>query len=153
MSLIFALASAPTDAVVGAGSDAAATLTQTALGSLVVVLLIVAGLLGWLVVKAKNAHLTDKDVMREEMLRQAIQSRELAAETSRVYEALTRQAQNTEQKIDRLVIQAADIERKMTSLADSCEQIERVSAKIDALALATPGVNRDKYFLAMKGVK
>jgi uncharacterized protein HemX len=156
----------PTEDVAKAGSDAASTLTQTALGSLVVLLLIVCGLLGWLVVKGKNAHLADKDVMREEMLKQAIQSRELAGETSSAYEQLAEAARRSEQRSDRVLDEIEDLTKRMSSigaLSDGhctdaqkaseriCTETQKTSDRIDALAMSIPGLDRDKYFLATKG--
>jgi uncharacterized protein HemX len=153
--LLAAAAFAPPEDVVKAGADAASTLTQTALGSMLVLTLIVCGLLGWLVVKAKNAHLADKDVMREQMLQQAIQSRELAAETTRGYEALMRLVQaNSEQSAQVLAGLGKLSEQVRTMASDSaghCRDAEQVSAKIDALVLAIPNVDHDKYYLATKG--
>ena len=70
------------------GQKQSTPLTQTSIGALLVLLALACGLLGWLVIKAKNAHLADKDAMREELLKHAIQSRELAAENARAYRAV-----------------------------------------------------------------
>jgi uncharacterized protein HemX len=152
--LMASAASTPTE-VVKAGTDAASTLTQTALGSMLVLTLIVCGLLGWLVVKAKNAHLADKDVMREEMLKQAIQSRELAEATTRGYDALMRNVEANSQQSAQMLAELTKISEAMRGMvaesAGHCRDAEQLASKIDALVLAIPGVDRDKYYLATKG--
>lgn len=187
MGYLLMLAAAQPKEVIEAGTAAADTLTRTVLGSLVVLLMIIVGLIGWLLVKAKNEHLTDKDVMRKEMLAQALKSQELAEATNRSNDALMRESEglaaevsNNNDRLQRLETTNGErlqrfesammdrcakveatvgerIQKLETSVGEiaanskgSCRGAEDAAANVDALAMATPGVDRDKYFLAKR---
>lgn len=176
--LLVLVLAAQTKEVAEAGSKAADTLTQTVLGSLVILLLIVCALIGYLLVKAKNEHIKDKDTQRAELLEQALKSRELAAASTKSTEALVREseamaaelAKNTEHlqrvemavndkigKVDALQTTMNRIDAAMTDVGaasrGSCRGAEEAAANVDALAMAIPGVDRDKYYLATKRSK
>jgi len=154
VNVVFALIAAQPKEVLDAGSAAADTLTRTALGSLVVLLLIFCGLLGYLVVRAKNAHLSDKDTMRGELLAQALRSQQLAQETNKSNDALVRATEAQTEHVGRLT---DSVDKMRESLSDvnnatrnSCRGADRASTKIDALAMSMPGVDRDKYWTGSK---
>lgn len=151
------MSSGPTEKVAEAGSQAVDTLTQTALGALLVLLAIACGLLGWLVIKAKNAHLADKDVMREELLKHAIQSRELAAENARAYEQFAEAARRSEDRAEDVLTELEAVTKRVSKIDATCDNrcaaAEKTGEKVDALAISIPGLDRDKYLLATKGGK
>lgn len=116
--------------VLESGKAAADTLTQTVLGSLVVLFMIFTGIAVWLAWKAKQSELnTLKDVMKASA-DERVEAKEFAMSQTRAYEALA---------------EAVD-----EGLEDVRTSVKSNGKNIDALANAIPDLDTKLYY-ASKG--
>ena len=116
----------PDQAVTTAAEASRNLLEYGALGAMVVLLAIALGIAmrGWL--KAKDAHLADKDRVAKALREQAVEANALAAQTQRLVDDLT------------------------TRIDSQDEMLQALGRQVDALALSVPGVDAAAY-LQRKG--
>lgn len=117
--------------VLEAGKDAASTLTQTVLGSLVIILTIGIGLVLWLAWRTKRSELeTLKEVMKASA-DERVEAKEFAHTQTKAYEDL------------------ADVVGDGFDAVKSA--VKSNGTRIDALANATPAVDTKLYYAGRGG--
>ena len=127
---MYALSMQPKE-VIEAGKDAASTLTQTVLGSLVILFMIFTGVALWLAWKAKQSELeTLKEVMKASA-DERVEAKEFAQSQTKAYEDL-----------------AGVVNDGFDELKTA---VKSNGTRIDALANATPAVDTKLYYASRGG--
>lgn len=142
---VLCLASQPKE-VLDAGAGAADTLTKTVLGSLIVVLTIAVGLLVWLLIRAKNQHLEDKDKMASTMKDLALEQRGLTHESEKAFSAVVDAVGDLASDIGHM---KTDVSARLDSLKGA---VDGTSKRVDAMAVASKDVDQNKYLAAKGGI-
>lgn len=130
--------------VLDAGSKAADTLTQTVLGSLVVVFIITTGVALWLAWRAKQGEIaTIKDLVNANA-DEKMAAKELAMAQVKAYEELAEAVEAQGQKISNLegALQGT-VAGSAMKITDS---VDKLGKRIDSLANSSEGVSAEKYY-------
>lgn len=130
--------------VLDAGSKAADTLTQTVLGSLVILFMIATGVTLWLAWKAKQGELkTVKDFLKAQG-DERVAANDLALEQTKAYQDLADVVEQHSGEIGRLKDELAAAVRDGDGTAAAA--IDRLGKRIDSLADSIPNVDVPKYY-------
>lgn len=145
--MMLALAMQPKE-VLEAGSKATDTLTQTVLGSLVVIFIITTGVALWLAWKAKNGELATVTKMLEAKADERVAANDLSLEQTKAYKELAEVVDSNSATLTEISRQLKDaVEDGDGETARAVEELgRRLGKRVDALANAAPGVDLPKYF-------
>lgn len=143
MSLIAAIGLQPTE-VLEAGEKAADTLTQTVLGSLVVLFFLSTGAALWLAWKAKQGELNTVKEILEANAEEKVAAKDLALEQTKAYQDLAKVVESHSTELGRLKEELAKAMKDGGSL--SAQEIRGLGRRIDALAGALPNLDTTKYY-------
>lgn len=152
--MLLALSMQPKE-VLDAGSKAAGTLTQTVLGSMVVILVITTGVGLWLAWRAKQGELNTVRELLEAHADEKIAAKDLAMEQTKAYQDLAdvvedhgRELEHLKEDLGKAVrdgdgASTAAIQKLEAALTAS---MEKLGKRVDSLAGAVPGVDTKKYY-------
>ena len=130
--------------ILEAGSKAAGTLTQTILGSLIVILVITTGIGLWLAWKAKQGELNTVRDLFEAHADKKIAAKDLAIEQTKAYQELADIVEDRGKDLERL---KEDLSKDVQDgNVASTAAIQSLGKRIDSLAGAIPGVDPKKYY-------
>lgn len=134
--------------VLEAGGKAADTLTQTILGSLVVILMITNGLALWLAWKAKQGEIsTIKDLVNANA-DEKMAAKELAMAQVKAYEEIANTVEEQGKRITSLeASMQGSIAGSATKITETVNDLGmKLGKRVDSLANSTQGVSVEKYY-------
>lgn len=152
---VFSIFGSQPKEILEAGGKAADTLTQTILGSLVVILMITNGIALWLAWKSKQGEIsTIKDLVNANA-DEKMAAKELAMAQVKAYEGLLNTVEDQGRYISSLEVRVSSLEASLQgSIAGSTTRVTeavsdlgtKLGKRIDSLANSTQSVSVEKYY-------